>query len=364
MLTNAGGGYSHWHDLAVTRWREDRTCDDWGSFCYIQRCEKRAPSGRPRPTSQPDANRCATRPSFPKDASSSGVATAWTAARSTTYTEIVVSPEDDIELRRVRLTNHTPYPREVEITSYAEVVIAPSAADAQHPAFAKLFVQTEILPDQHGHPVHAPARARPRRRPRGCCTSMAVHGADGRCRASWETDRAAFHRPRTRSAAAPLALDVPGPLGGQRRLGARPGDGHAPAHRDAGARADRGGSTSCTGAADSREACLALTHKYMDRRLADRVFELAWTHSQVLLRQLNATEADTQLFARLASSVRLLAADAARQRRHAAAQPARPVGAVGLRHLGRPADRAAAGRARPPARTWCARWCRPMPGGA
>jgi cyclic beta-1,2-glucan synthetase len=57
------------------------------------------------------------------------------------------------------------------------------------------------------------------------------------------------------------------------------------------------------GAADSREACLALTHKYMDRRLADRVFELAWTHSQVLLRQLNATEADTQLFARLASSV-------------------------------------------------------------
>jgi cyclic beta-1,2-glucan synthetase len=57
------------------------------------------------------------------------------------------------------------------------------------------------------------------------------------------------------------------------------------------------------GAADNREACLALVHKYRDRRLADRVFELAWTHSQVNLRQLNATEADAQLYAKLASSV-------------------------------------------------------------
>ncbi|HSY28779.1 MAG TPA: cyclic beta 1-2 glucan synthetase, partial [Burkholderiaceae bacterium] len=57
------------------------------------------------------------------------------------------------------------------------------------------------------------------------------------------------------------------------------------------------------GAAESRDEALHLIAKYQDRYLADRVFELAWTHSQVVLRQLNATEADAQLYARLAGSV-------------------------------------------------------------
>ncbi len=57
------------------------------------------------------------------------------------------------------------------------------------------------------------------------------------------------------------------------------------------------------GVAETRDAALGLVDKYQDRQLADRVFELAWTHSQVVLRQLNATEADAQLYARLASSV-------------------------------------------------------------
>src|SRR6185436_12615174 len=54
---------------------------------------------------------------------------------------------------------------------------------------------------------------------------------------------------------------------------------------------------------DTRNACMGLIEKYQDRRLADRVFELAWTHSQVVLRQLNATEADAQLYGHLASFV-------------------------------------------------------------
>ena len=62
-------------------------------------------------------------------------------------------------------------------------------------------------------------------------------------------------------------------------------------------------SMSCTGIAETRDAALHLVDKYQDRHLADRVFELAWTHSQVVLRQLNASEADAQLYARLASSV-------------------------------------------------------------
>ena len=64
------------------------------------------------------------------------------------HTEIAVSPEDDIELRRVRITNMARTRRTIEVTSYAEVVLAPDGADAQHPAFSNLFVQTEILPRQ------------------------------------------------------------------------------------------------------------------------------------------------------------------------------------------------------------------------
>ncbi len=58
-----------------------------------------------------------------------------------------------------------------------------------------------------------------------------------------------------------------------------------------------------SGIGETRDACLGLVEKYQDRRLADRVFDLAWTHSQVVLRQLNATEADAQLYGRLAGSV-------------------------------------------------------------
>ena len=57
------------------------------------------------------------------------------------------------------------------------------------------------------------------------------------------------------------------------------------------------------GIGETREACLALAGKYQDRHLADRVFDLAWTHSWVTLRQINATESDAQLYGRLAGSV-------------------------------------------------------------
>ena len=63
-----------------------------------------------------------------------------------TFTQTVVSPEDDVEVRRVTLTNYADRPRIIELTSYAEVVLQPLAADLGHPAFSKLFVETEYLP--------------------------------------------------------------------------------------------------------------------------------------------------------------------------------------------------------------------------
>ena len=119
-----------------------------------------------------------------------------------------------------------------------------------------------------------------------------------------------------------------------------------------------------TGVGDTREACLELLEKYQDRRLADRVFDLAWTHSQVALRQLNATEADAQLYQRLAGSVIYANACAARQREHAAAQPAQSIRSVGPGDFRRSAHRVAADRATRTISIWCGRSCRRTPIGA
>ena len=139
MVTNAGGGYSRWKDLAVTRWREDGTCDNWGSFCYL------------RDLGSGEVWSSAHQPSLKP---AQGYEAIFSEARAEfrrrdhdydTHTEIVVSSEDDIELRRLRITNRAATRRTIEVTSYAEVVLAPPAADALHPAFSNLFVQTEIV---------------------------------------------------------------------------------------------------------------------------------------------------------------------------------------------------------------------------
>ncbi|HEY2929564.1 glucoamylase family protein, partial [Piscinibacter sp.] len=293
MLTNAGSGYSRWKDLAVTRWREDATCDAWGSFCYLRDTETGTYwSTAHQPTTwKPDSYEAIFtegRAEFRRR--DQGI---------DAYTEIVVSPEDDIELRRLRITNLSRTRRSIEVTSYAEVVLAPPAADAQHPAFSKLFVQTELLED-------LPALLCTRR-PRApdepvpwMCHLMAVHGARAGP-ASHETDRSRFIG-RGRSLNAPRAMRAAiGPLSGSAGSVLDP---IAATRRTITLEAEQTATIDIVyGMAETREACLALLGKYADRRLGDRVFELAWTHSQVVLRQLNATESDTELYARLASAV-------------------------------------------------------------
>jgi cyclic beta-1,2-glucan synthetase len=300
MLTNAGGGYSRWKDLAVTRWREDGTCDSQGSFCYV----KDVTSGIYWSTAHQPTLR---RPSCYEAIFSEGraefrrrdsVVDEGSDGEIETYTEIVVSPEDDIELRRVRITNRTRQHREIEVTSYAEVVIAPPAADAMHPAFSKLFVQTEALVDQGAILCMRRPRSAGEPTPR-MLHLMAVHGADTGA-ATWETDRARFIG-RTRSTAAPLALDQAGPLSDT--VGAVLDPIVAIRQRIVLAPEQAVTIDIVSGMADTRELAIGLVDKYRDRHLADRVFDLAWTHCQVALQQINAVEADAQLYARLAASV-------------------------------------------------------------
>jgi cyclic beta-1,2-glucan synthetase len=292
MITNAGGGYSRWKDLAVTRWREDSTRDNWGTFCYL----RDVTSGEFwSPAYQPTLKR------------SEEYEVIFSEARAEfrcrthdldTHTEFAVSPEDDVELRRIRISNCSRTPRAIEVTSYAEVVLASPAADALHPAFSNLFVQTEIVPERQA--ILCTRRPRSVAEPAAWMFHlMAVHGADVEG-ISYETDRMRFIG-RGRTASDPQVMHGSAPLSGSQGSVLDP----IVAIR---CRITLDPEASATinmvsGIGETRDGSLGLVAKYQDRRLADRAFELAWTHSQVLLRQLNATEADAQLYGRLAGSI-------------------------------------------------------------
>ncbi|UCJ14783.1 cyclic beta 1-2 glucan synthetase [Pseudomonas sp. MM211] len=291
MISNAGGGYSRRDEMAVTRWHEDITCDNTGTFCYL------------RDVDSGDFWSSAHQPTLRTTESFEAI---FTDARAEfrvrergfdAHTEIVVSPEDDIELRRLHISNRGAQRRTLELTSYAEVVLAPALSDALHPAFSKLFVQSELLT-----PLQAILCSR---RPRSSeekvpwlCHLLAAHEVDITA-ISYETDRARFIG-RGRNLTHPAAMDsealsgtagaVLDPIVAIRcRVSLDPGQT---------ATIDL-----VTGVSDSRDGCLQLINKYRDRHLADRVFDLAWTHSQVLLRQLNTSHAEARLFEQMAASI-------------------------------------------------------------
>jgi cyclic beta-1,2-glucan glucanotransferase len=296
MVTNAGGGYSRWRDIAVTRWREDSTRDNWGMFCYI------------RDVASAEFWSTAYQPTLKRPKKYEAIfSEARAEFRRTdnnieTHTEITVSPEDDIELRRMTITNRSQTRREVDITSYAEVALASQASDALHPAFSNLFVQTEIVGEQGA----ILCTRRPRsidEQPPWMFHLMAVHGTDAG-EASYETDRMQFIG-RGNTVADPQAMhytsNPSGALSGSQGSVLDPIV--AVRHRIT-IEPDKPVTINIvTGIGENREACLGLVEKYQDRRLADRVFDMAWTHGQVLLRQINATETDAQLYGRLASSL-------------------------------------------------------------
>jgi len=291
MLTESGGGYSRYKDFAVTRWREDSTRDCWGLFAYVRDLD----SGRFwSVTHQPTVK---SAKSYEAVFSQGRADFRRRDENLDTHMEIAVSPEDDIEVRRISIANHGPERRRVELTSYAEVVLAPPAAEAAHPVFANLFVQTEIVPERQA----LLCTRRPRsaaERPPWMLHLMAVSAVNAG-EASYETDRAAFIG-RGRALEDPAAMHVT-------RLQNSQGavlDPIVAIRRAFTVEPDETVIIDIvTGVTETRETAQALIEKYHDRRLTERVFELAWTHSQVVLRQLDATEAEAQVYGRLASSL-------------------------------------------------------------
>ncbi len=291
IVTNAGGGASMCRGLAVTRWREDRTRDLGSQFIYLRDVRSGSVwSAAFHPVCKEPEEYLVT---FLPDK-------AMFRRRDDeleTQLEIAVSSEDDVEVRRLSVTNTSGRAREIEVTSYAELVLASPGDDLAHAAAGKLFLETEYLP--------ASAALLCGKRPRLTSEpgTWAVHvlGVEGHMQGpvEWETDRAVFlgrgHGPDD-----PIALD------------GRPLSGATGAVLDPIAslrlrvRLAPGGFIRLafsTGMAPSREAAVALAGRYHDPAAAARTFALAFTHAQIELRHLAITSEDSQLFLRLASRV-------------------------------------------------------------
>ncbi|MEL1264000.1 glucoamylase family protein [Pseudoxanthomonas putridarboris] len=292
LLTNAGGGYARQRDMAITRWREDGTRDHWGSFCYLRDVE----SGEFWSTSlQPT---CVPVEQYEAIFSDAKAEFRGRKRGYESHLEIAISAEDDIELRRLRLSNRGRRTRTIEITTYAEVVLAPAIADELHPAFSNLFVQSEIVREKQALLCTRRPRAHDEVPP-WMFHLIAVHDADIGA-ISYETDRARFLG-RGNTPRAPHALSA------QEVLSDSEGSVLDPIVaircRIELAPEQTAMIDMVQGVGVDRDACMELVDKYRDRRLADRVFDLAWTHSQVVRRQINASQADAQLYERLAGLI-------------------------------------------------------------
>ena len=141
VVTNSGGGYSRWKDCDLTRWRSDTTRDSWGSFLYIRDLRSRSIWSASRQPVGGELGASSVTLSADRAEFNRRVAGIDTAMH------VTVSPEDDVEIRRVVASNRSLRTRSLEFTSYSELSLAPHRADTAHPAFAKMFVETEALED-------------------------------------------------------------------------------------------------------------------------------------------------------------------------------------------------------------------------
>ncbi len=292
MLTVAGSGYSRWQGVAVTRWREDATRDPWGSFIYLRDLrDGRTWSAGFQPVGARAGDYIAQ---FSEDRASirrrDGVLE--------TLTEVAVSPEDDSEVRRVTITNHGTRLREIEVTSYMELALAAPRDDDAHPAFSKLFVQTEYLRETGA--LIATRRARgPSDKPIWAAHLSVVDG-ESVGDVQYETDRSRF---LTRNKDARSAAAV---MGGW------------PLSNNAGATLDpcfslrrqiqipRGKSVSIafwTMAASSRKEILDLVDRHHDGAAFDRAMTMAATHAQSQLLHLGISGEEPHVFQLLANAI-------------------------------------------------------------
>lgn len=289
VVTAAGSGYSIWNGLAVNRWREDPTRDSFGNYIFLKDESGRTWSAGFQPTLvEPDAYEAA----FSEDK----VEISRRDGHISTTLTVIISEEDDAEVRRVSLTNTGSTETELEVTSYSELVLAPPRADAAHPTFSNLFVQTEAVAGQDALVANRRTRSESEEEAWAGHVLSVSGEAIGGCQ--YETDRARFlgrGNPLHRAAALdrPLSNSVGRVLDPvfslRRRVRLQPG---RTAHLDF-----------TTVVARTRSDVLDLVDKYSDPSAFERIATLAWTQAQVRLHHLRIDPEHAHTYQRLAASL-------------------------------------------------------------
>ena len=292
MMTAAGSGYSRWGDHAITRWREDATRDDSGSYIFLRDTLSGAVwSGGFQPTgAEPDE--------YAVDFNEDRVKIARRDGNLRTTLEVLVSAEDDAEVRRVSISNAGSRARDIEITSYSELALGPQGADVAHPAFAKMFVETEYLAESGA--ILATRRKRSPSDPEIWAAHLSVANGEAVGRPAFETDRARFLG-RGHGVSAPIAMLDARPL--TNSVGAVLDPIFALRRR---VRIAAGATVRVdfwTMASGTRAALLDCIDKHRDAAAYERATTLAWTQAQVQLHHLGVNPGEAGLFQRLASHV-------------------------------------------------------------
>jgi len=297
MMTAAGSGYSRYQNLAVTRWREDATQDRWGTYLYFRDVARQhiwSPTYQPLgiPADRYEVTFSEDRVHFEREEEDIH-----------SHLEVFVSPESQAEVRRIVLTNQGKDVREIEVTSYSEIVLNTPGADAAHPAFSNLFIQTEYLREFEALLAH--------RRPRSdtdpvywAIHSLCVSGVQS-ASTEYETDRQRFLG-RGRDNRRPHALFEDGTL--SNTLGSVLDPVFSLRTR---VRLDPGVSAVLcfsTGIAQSKDEILQMAESFHEMQILERISALAWSQAQVKMHYLNIEPEEAHLFQRLAS--RLLYLDA------------------------------------------------------
>ncbi|HTQ12156.1 MAG TPA: glucoamylase family protein, partial [Fimbriimonadaceae bacterium] len=290
MLTAAGGGYTRWGEFDVTRWRADTTTDGWGKFCYLKDLETGFVWSIAH---QPAAVRATSyRAVFSAEKAEIRRRDRGIEAQ----VEVAVSPEDDAEVWRVTLINRSSRPREIELTTYAELALAPHANDRSHQAFNKLFIETAMVRDLDC--LLAWRRERSPDEPQIWAAQLFGTSARSHEPTQFETDRARFVG-RGRTPRNPEGLEHPltgaegyvlDPIFSLRKRISLPAG-------------ERTQIAIVTVVSPTRDQALGLANKYRDLDSADRAISLAWTQAQLELRHLRMKPVDAQLFQQLAGYV-------------------------------------------------------------
>ncbi len=294
MLTDGGSGYSMNGDVAVTRWTGD-SFEKGGFYVFVQNINSNTawPATYDPTGVQPDKYKVKFSPDkaefFRRD------------GNLESHLEVAVSPEDNAEIRRISITNHSDHVRVAEITSYFEPVLAPRHEDASHPAFSKLFVEVEYVEEQMCL-IAARRQRNEEQKPLWLVHTMAVETGLSNTDLligdmQYETGRMKFIG-RNRDISNPEALEPDQPLSNgtvgsapdpvislRRRVKIEPGNTIKAVYT--------------VGVAQTRKLALELAEKYNDYRSSERVFELAWTRSQVENRYLGLESSEVEFYLEL-----------------------------------------------------------------